>query len=197
MPATTDNTDRTPTANPLAQDRLKDDTERARERLMAKVTIADTPHPRLSTPCWLFGGALNRGGYGQFHYSDDGVRVQLAHRASYIIHTGEIPSGQLVRHQCDNPACVNPDHLELGTQQQNMSDMASRGPATVRAKSGFRGVDQVPGGWLARVRSKGARYQKFFKLIEDAIAWVTEQRQRLHGALIGGYAAGSTLGNSN
>lgn len=63
-------------------------------------------------------------GYGQF-----GIRagkVDLAHRVAYRLYKGEIHEGQCVRHKCDNPSCVNPDHLEIGTQADNMKDMVER-----------------------------------------------------------------------
>lgn len=51
---------------------------------------------------------------------------QLAHRVSYLLFKGEIPAGAVVRHTCDNSYCVNPDHLALGTQQDNQQDILDR-----------------------------------------------------------------------
>lgn len=77
-----------------------------------------------TTLCWNFNGAINATGYGVFRY---GGKVQLAHRASYIISCGEIPDGLHVLHRCDNPLCVNPSHLFLGTHLDNMKDMSNKG----------------------------------------------------------------------
>ncbi|MEG0161973.1 MAG: hypothetical protein RR714_06690 [Aurantimicrobium sp.] len=75
-----------------------------------------------------------------------------------------------------------------------MADKALRG--STRAKSGIKGVYPNANGWRAKVTLRGETYTFFNKCKETVIAWVTELRQRLHGALVG-YAAGSTLGNSN
>ncbi len=74
--------------------------------------------------CWLWQGSLTSDGYGRFWLIDRHVR---AHRASYELRYGPIPEGMVVRHKCDVPQCVNPDHLELGTQADNNRDIVTRG----------------------------------------------------------------------
>lgn len=87
-------------------------------RFMEKVSVAK------NGDCWEWRASKHRQGYGQFRM--DGS-TQLAHRASWMIFKGEIPAGMCVCHSCDNTACVNPDHLWLGSQRDNVRDMDKKG----------------------------------------------------------------------
>ena len=73
--------------------------------------------------CWIWIGAKQHS-YGKMRFMMKDVR---AHRASWMIHFGEIPEGMSVLHRCDTPLCVNPNHLFLGTQQENMADKVAKG----------------------------------------------------------------------
>lgn len=77
--------------------------------------------------CWLWTGPLNAKGYGQFKATVAGLDYWSAHRISWAIHKGEIPEDMHVLHNCDNPWCVNPDHLRLGTNQENVDDKKRNG----------------------------------------------------------------------
>lgn len=74
--------------------------------------------------CWMWGGKLNENGYGIFSLQGRHVR---AHRVAYELTHGTIEPGMVVRHSCDNRGCVNPEHLESGTHQDNGRDASIRG----------------------------------------------------------------------
>lgn len=74
--------------------------------------------------CWQWTASVNSKGYGRFGYNG---KAQRAHRVSWLLHRGPIPAGMLVCHRCDNPGCVNPDHLFLGDAAANTSDMDAKG----------------------------------------------------------------------
>lgn len=78
-----------------------------------------------SNGCWLWRGSPEKRGYGRFYMN--GNHNVRAHRAAYVLFRGEIPAGMLVCHSCDNPGCVNPAHLWLGTGSDNMRDMVAKG----------------------------------------------------------------------
>ena len=77
--------------------------------------------------CWIWLGATGDWGHGIIGLGARGQGVARTHRVTYEHMVGKIPAGKIVRHKCDVPCCVNPDHLELGEQKDNVNDMMSRG----------------------------------------------------------------------
>ena len=81
------------------------------------------------TTCWMWTASRNKKGYGIFgmHIGVAYRTSVCAHRASWIIHNGAVPEGLQVLHKCDVRGCVNPDHLFLGTNQDNVDDKMAKG----------------------------------------------------------------------
>lgn len=96
-----------------------------KERLIKRIKEVVGP---LSTPCWEWQGHKNSiSGYGLFEITVDGQRHAIAaHRASYELFNGPITEGLFVLHKCDNRPCINPDHLFVGTQTENMIDCVNK-----------------------------------------------------------------------
>jgi hypothetical protein len=93
-------------------------------RFMEKVSSTNP------SQCWTWIAGKNLTGYGQFWYKNKQVG---AHRVSWILFRGPIPKGKYVLHSCDNPSCVNPFHLFIGTAQDNTLDMLKKGRGDPKA----------------------------------------------------------------
>lgn len=129
--------------------------------------------PEPNSGCWLWDGAWNSEGYGQLGVM--GKRVG-AYRVSYEIFRGEIPRGFLVRHKCDVRCCVNPDHLLLGTDKDNMDDRSARGRAFSKLTN--EQVVVIKAELFAAKRGVGARLAQQYGVtpsviseIRNSIAW--------------------------
>ena len=125
------------------------------------------------TGCWNWQGSKNqkRGAYGRFRV--DG-KCWLAHRFSYFLFKGD-PEGKYVCHHCDNPSCVNPEHLFLGTQRDNMRDMTEKGRADNAGERNGRTkltqVDVDDMRWLSGMGVKTSRLANEFD-----VSWLAAHR---------------------
>jgi hypothetical protein len=91
-------------------------------------------HFKKADGCWEWGASRIRDGYGRFHAEG---QHYVAHRASYELYVGCIPADKIVLHSCDNPGCVNPAHLKLGTYADNMADKVAKGRESHKGGSNF------------------------------------------------------------
>lgn len=99
----------------------------------------------MPTECELWTGCMTRDHYGQLHVP--GYRTVGAHVAAYAFAHGMHPrelAGSFIRHSCDNPTCVNPDHLIRGTHRENMADMVVRGRSRGGRPRVYGPVRQLP-----------------------------------------------------
>lgn len=122
--------------------------------------------------CWIWVGARKPSGYGNFYLNG---RYLGSHQAAYLLHIGPIAGGLYVCHRCDNPSCVNPEHLFLGTPSENQADMAVKGRAV-------------------GIREGGERHPNS-KLTKEAVALIREKRKE--GALLKELAAEFGVSESN
>lgn len=96
--------------------------DKLRERFEAKFI------PEPMSGCWLWNASASIGGYGRISVNR---KCTEAHRVSYRLYVGEIPEGSCVLHRCDNPPCVNPGHLFVGSRATNNKDRKAKGRSAV------------------------------------------------------------------
>ena len=124
-----------------------------KERLLSKVSVNE------QSGCWEWHGSTRRG-YGRMivgSRTDGTRRNESAHRVSYTLFNGEIPNGMEVCHKCDNPFCVNPEHLFVGTKLDNAHDRDRKGRNII-----FTGEEQARAK-LTKKAVKDARWERAYK----------------------------------
>lgn len=132
-----------------------------KERLLSHITI----NPK--TECWEWQGS-KRNGYGRMTVgsrTDKTRKSKSAHRVSYELFHEKIPNGMEVCHKCDNPCCVNPDHLFVGTRQDNMNDRSIKGRNKPQCgeKNGRAKLTEIQVVEIRQKRDRGMSYGELAK----------------------------------
>lgn len=133
--------------------------------------------------CWPWISTKNRGGYGAIGLGGKAEGKDMAHRVSYRLHFGDIPEGKWVLHSCDNPSCVNPKHLRIGTPLENTFDAISRarfvnppkqdGEKNIKAKLKLEDVQYVRAHPEIKATFLAAKYGVDVSTIHKIVSGVT------------------------
>lgn len=141
------------------------------ERLMTHVQQSESG-------CWTWLGYKNNKGYGMLLGA--GKSLVLAHRASYEVHVSDIPQGLQVLHACDNPACVNPRHLFLGTTKDNIADMVAKGR---NARGEMQPHAKLSAGDIALIRNSQQKQKEIasiYKISQGAVSMIQNGKRWSH-----------------
>lgn len=151
------------------------------DRFWSKV---DTNGPIFKgSPCWLWTAFVNKKGYGTIRISRGSMG--MAHRVSWLLTYGEIPNGLHVLHKCDNPPCVNPEHLFLGTALDNNRDREAKGRG-VRLYGSDHGMSKVTAVEVETIRNLYATGQYLqrelaekFGICQSQVSNIVLNKQRI------------------
>jgi len=154
--------------------------QRFRKRLSARERLLKQHDVDPKTGCWVWRGSTNTGGYGALVTRG---KFMAAHRASYFTFVSPIPPGLSVLHRCDNPPCINPDHLFLGTQKDNMADMVSKGRRAPTAGV-FNGRAKLTKEQVCRIRDliadQGMLLREIAKMFEVHVETISRIKHRIY-----------------
>lgn len=141
--------------------------QRVLNRFMQKIEKTDD--------CWLWTGGKNYKGYGVFNVIIDGhFKARTAHRISYEHHHNTIPTGLVVRHKCRSKHCVNPEHLEVGTQHENILDKIRDGT------HGHKLTDEKIRDIRSRVGQTQQKIAEEFKITQPMVHYIRRGKTWKH-----------------
>lgn len=161
-------------ANHYASWRTKEGRDAAKRRQYSNPEEAFAARIKKVGECIVWTGAINNRSYGQLVVAG---RVMQAHRYAWERVNGPIPQGMIIDHMCWNKACVNVEHLRLGTQALNVQNLQG---ARRDSRTGVRGVTlKKPGLYVAQVQVDGVVHYAYAKTIEEAEQEAISMRRRL------------------
>lgn len=142
-------------------------------RFFKRVIVGST------TECWPWTGSVIKAGWhGQWRNASG--QVELTHRAAWRLFKSPIPEGAFVLHRCDNPICVNPSHLFLGSQSDNMRDMWAKGRARPKVLLGEKhGMSKVTESMVREIRSSslsGVELSRKFGITPTTVCDIRKRR---------------------
>jgi DNA-binding CsgD family transcriptional regulator len=132
--------------------------------------------------CWEWKASRNDSNYGQLAVGGD--RPMLANRAAFLAWVGDLAQGEVVCHTCDNPPCINPDHLFRGTRADNNVDMARKLRSANGERSGVHKLTDVQIEQILGMYAKGSHTQKAvaraFGISQGMVSMIINRRRRGH-----------------
>ena len=135
--------------------------------------LLDKVQPEPNSGCWLWVGGVNESGYGVIGLGTREQGTDKAHRVSWRLHRGEIPPGMNVCHRCDVPACINPDHLFLGSLRDNARDCVSKGrnflPDNRGERASWAKLTAAAVRHIRRREMRGGEYARLYGVSRSAV----------------------------
>jgi len=125
--------------------------------------------------CWPWMAYRDRNGYGRISVGGRAGRTELAHRLAWTLANGPIPASLCVLHRCDNPSCVRPEHLFLGTQHENLLDMVAKRRHVNARHPELLARGERHGSWTHPERLRRGSMCAQAKLKEDDVLFIRER----------------------